>query len=164
MLIKIKKWTEYPGITRRGLVHAGTGQAVSAAELQERGWRLADMSYERGYRSRRDKSPERGPVYMAGGQRRGELYYLEPCYTSSNYCMRVYMVPGPGAEPVEIMDDMKKRYEPRKRTAIDGRVWWCIFDNARGEWSTLVFFGRYKTRKDAQFYIDYNIKKYGLEA
>lgn len=39
--------------------------------------------------------------------------------------------------------------EPRKRSALDGKTWWCIYDvNAHG-WSTDTRFGRYYTRKAA---------------
>lgn len=44
--------------------------------------------------------------------------------------------------------------EPRKRTALDGKVWWCVFDTAKMKWSTLTFFGRYKTKKACQQDID----------
>ena len=44
--------------------------------------------------------------------------------------------------------------EPRKRTALDGKVWWCVFDTEAMKWSTLVCFTRYKTKRDCQFAID----------
>ena len=40
-----------------------------------------------------------------------------------------------------------ERFEARKRTALDGRVWWCVYDNERHAWSTFLCHGRYKTRK-----------------
>ena len=49
--------------------------------------------------------------------------------------------------------------EARKRTAIDGKVWWCVFDTKNTEWSTLTCFGRYRLKKDCQFAIDYYTKK-----
>ncbi len=54
-----------------------------------------------------------------------------------------------------------KKYEARKRTALDRRAWWCVYDLERGAWSTILCFGRYKTRKAAQFAIDYHTKFYG---
>lgn len=45
--------------------------------------------------------------------------------------------------------------EARKRTAIDGRVWWCVWDNEKGQWSTLTLFGRYKTKRGAELAIKY---------
>ena len=35
--------------------------------------------------------------------------------------------------------------EPRKRTALDGKVWWCVFDTSAWKWSTLWCFGKYKS-------------------
>ena len=29
--------------------------------------------------------------------------------------------------------------EPRKRTAIDGKVWWCVFDTDKMEYNTILF-------------------------
>ena len=28
----------------------------------------------------------------------------------------------------------QSRFEPARRTALDGRVWWCIFDHATGKY------------------------------
>ena len=44
--------------------------------------------------------------------------------------------------------------EPRKRTALDGKVWWCVFDTYTWKWSTIVLFSRYKTKRDCQSAID----------
>lgn len=44
--------------------------------------------------------------------------------------------------------------EPRKRTALDGRIWWCVFDADKGKYSTITRFGRYKTKRSCQFSID----------
>lgn len=33
--------------------------------------------------------------------------------------------------------------EPRKRTAIDGKTWWCVFD-------TELCFGKYETKKECK--------------
>ena len=52
------------------------------------------------------------------------------------------------------------RFCPKKRTAIDGCVWWCIFDNQRNEWSKYIFhFGKFKTRKAAQLVVDQTVSK-----
>ena len=37
-------------------------------------------------------------------------------------------------------------FEPRPRTALDGKTWWCVWDNRKSTWSTLLSHGRYKTR------------------
>lgn len=39
-------------------------------------------------------------------------------------------------------------FEPRKRTAIDGKTWWCVFDTKTMKFSTLLCFGKYKTKKE----------------
>lgn len=44
--------------------------------------------------------------------------------------------------------------EPRKRTALDGKIWWCVFDTNKMQWSTLVVFTKYKTKKACQEAID----------
>ena len=44
--------------------------------------------------------------------------------------------------------------EPRKRTALDGKTWWCVFDTENQAWSTLTIFGKYRTRKACQLDID----------
>ena len=49
---------------------------------------------------------------------------------------------------------METKFEPRKRTAIDNKIWWCVYDTTNNEWSTLLFFGKYKTKKDCQYRID----------
>ena len=54
--------------------------------------------------------------------------------------------------------------EPRKRTALDNKTWWCVFDTENNKWSTLLFFGRYKRKKDCQYRINeyYNLKFLGV--
>lgn len=48
-----------------------------------------------------------------------------------------------------------KRFIPLKRTALDGIVWWCVFDRKNGRHSTLTCHGRYKTKKDCLWKIDW---------
>lgn len=48
--------------------------------------------------------------------------------------------------------------EPRKRTAIDGKTWWCVFDAETLKYSTLLYFGKYKTKRDCQYAIDRYLK------
>lgn len=45
-------------------------------------------------------------------------------------------------------------FEPRKRTALDGKVWWCVFDISTMKWSTITMFTRYKTKRACQEAID----------
>lgn len=47
------------------------------------------------------------------------------------------------------------RFIPEKRTAIDGKQWWCVYDTQRHCWSTYLCHGKYKTRKACQLAIDY---------
>ena len=44
---------------------------------------------------------------------------------------------------------------PRKRTAIDGKTWWCVYNIVKGDWSTYTCFGRYKTEKSCWYAIKY---------
>ena len=54
------------------------------------------------------------------------------------------------------MEKEKPRFEPRRRTALDGRTWWCVWDNDRNGWSTFTHHAyRFKTRKSAAQHIDY---------
>lgn len=46
--------------------------------------------------------------------------------------------------------------EPKKRTALDGKTWWCAFDTDTMKY---VYYGRYKTKKECQFAIDYYTKE-----
>ena len=42
------------------------------------------------------------------------------------------------------------RFQARKRTALDGKTWWCVYDLQRNSWSTFLFHGRYRTKKDCE--------------
>ena len=44
--------------------------------------------------------------------------------------------------------------EPRKRTALDGKTYWCVFNTDTMKWSTLTCFGKYTRKKDCQLAID----------
>ena len=39
----------------------------------------------------------------------------------------------------------QSRFEPYKREALDGKIWWCVYDNKIHKW---VDGNRYKTRKE----------------
>lgn len=41
------------------------------------------------------------------------------------------------------------RFETSRRTAIDGKTWWCVYDRLKGCWSTFLCHGKYKTRMEA---------------
>lgn len=40
------------------------------------------------------------------------------------------------------------RFEPRQRTAVDGKTWWVVYDKDSQQFSTLTCFGKYKTKKE----------------
>ena len=44
-------------------------------------------------------------------------------------------------------------FKPAKRTALDGKVWWVVWDTDQSKSSTLLCFGKYKTKKDCLFAI-----------
>ena len=48
----------------------------------------------------------------------------------------------------------ESRFEPRQRTALDGKVWWVVYDRYKQEFSSLTCFRKYKTKKDCQWAID----------
>lgn len=54
---------------------------------------------------------------------------------------------------------MTERFIPKKRTALDGKVWWCVWDNETNDWSNYLCHGKYKTKKDCIWCIN----KYNLE-
>ena len=47
-----------------------------------------------------------------------------------------------------------KKIIPVKRTAIDGKLWWYVYDTEARKLSTLLCFGKYRTKKDCQCAID----------
>lgn len=54
------------------------------------------------------------------------------------------------------------RFEPTKRTALDGKVWWVVWDNIEHRYSTNICFGKYRRKKDCQWAIDFFTERYGL--
>lgn len=52
--------------------------------------------------------------------------------------------------------------EPRQRTAIDGKTWWVVYDTVTNKYlDTILYFGKYKTKKACQYAIDKAIEQYG---
>lgn len=45
-------------------------------------------------------------------------------------------------------------FEPKKRTALDGKEWWCVFDTDDMKWSKMTTFTKYKTKRACQEAID----------
>lgn len=49
---------------------------------------------------------------------------------------------------------MKYRFIPSMRFSLDGKAWYCVYDTQEKKYSTLLFFGKYKTKKACQLAID----------
>ena len=47
----------------------------------------------------------------------------------------------------------EEQFEPRKRTALDGNTWWVVYDKFSQQYSTLLCFGQYKTKKACEIAI-----------
>lgn len=64
----------------------------------------------------------------------------------------------------EVDEDMineSSRFSPTRRTAIDGKEWWVVYDNKEKKYTTLLpIGGKYKTKKDCQYAIDRFIEKF----
>lgn len=43
---------------------------------------------------------------------------------------------------------------PVKRTALDGKIWWCVYNANNHKFSMLLCFSKYRTKKDCQCAID----------
>ena len=67
--------------------------------------------------------------------------------------------PGVDWNIVDLHND-PNRFVPKKRTAIDGTVWWVPFDTLRKEYSSFLCHGRYKTMIDCQRDIDHFNNKF----
>ena len=53
---------------------------------------------------------------------------------------------------------MTERFIPKKRIALDGKVWWCVWDNETNAWSNYLCHSKYKTKKDCIWCINkYNV-------
>lgn len=64
---------------------------MTLREALDEGYKLNNMTYQRGYVTRKPRKPEEIWVKTAGGTRKGELYILMPCFTSTRFCYRVYL-------------------------------------------------------------------------
>lgn len=51
-----------------------------------------------------------------------------------------------------------ERFIIKKRTALDGLEWYCIWDNLENHWSTYVFHGKYKRKRDARYALDKSLQ------
>lgn len=64
---------------------------MTVADAFALGYRPYDQKYQRGYVSRVTWNESDAEVLTAGGNRKGELYFLAPAWETSNYCYRVYL-------------------------------------------------------------------------
>ena len=55
------------------------------------GYRLCEIKTQKGYCTRKKRLPEQIEVFFAGGNRKGQLYYLMPSLISTRYCLRMYL-------------------------------------------------------------------------
>lgn len=53
----------------------------------------------------------------------------------------------------------QRRYVAAKRTALDGKVWWCVFDHKKNKYVG----GKYKHRRDCEYGIGHRIRGGELE-
>ena len=51
------------------------------------------------------------------------------------------------------------RFVPAKRRALDGIVWWCVWDNAEGKWPTYLCHGKYRTKAQCEMAISFGNSK-----
>jgi len=55
---------------------------------------------------------------------------------------------------------MKHIFSVRKRQALDGIWWWCVYDETEHKWSTFLCHGKYKRKRDAERAIKEGITEY----
>ena len=66
---------------------------MTALEARDQGYYVYDSTWQRGYVSRK-KGLQDFPVQTAGGNRKGDLFYLAPTEKSTQYCVRNYIKKG----------------------------------------------------------------------
>lgn len=64
---------------------------MTYAEAKKNGYIDADQAYFRGYVSRKINADAQ-IVKVAGGNRKGQLYVELPCWHSTNYAVRQYLI------------------------------------------------------------------------
>lgn len=71
--------------------------------LKDYDMKVVEVKAQTGYISRKTRAlteRDNTPVYVAGGNRKGQLYYLIPRYDTNRYCWRCYLN--------VMVDDIKK--------------------------------------------------------
>ena len=64
---------------------------MTLKEAIANGYKIGDRKMQRGYVSRKIPNCTDIPVFVAGGRRKNEFYYLAPCWNSTRYCYRQYL-------------------------------------------------------------------------
>ena len=62
--------------------------------LKDYDMKVVEVTAQTGYISRKTKAlteRDNTPVFVAGGNRKGQLYYLLPRYDTTRYCWRCYL-------------------------------------------------------------------------
>ena len=55
-----------------------------------------------------------------------------------------------------------RRFMPMKRQALDGKIWWCVWDLKKNAFSSYTCHGKYLTRKECEIAINYTLNaQYG---
>lgn len=54
------------------------------------------------------------------------------------------------------------KFSAVKRTALDGRSWWVVFDNKENKFSTYTCFGKYRRKTDCENAIQFYEKEWNL--
>lgn len=89
--IRALKW-RYAQVKRDYNANTMDGIPRTVAEARANGWVIKGYktAYQRGYVSHKTIIDNQ-QLMIADGSRAGEVYYLAPCYTSTQYCYRVYI-------------------------------------------------------------------------
>ena len=67
---------------------------VTVADYLAAGWVEGEATRQRGYVSRKSFSSADQVVRVAGGSRKGQLYYIAPAWDSTTYSYRQYLYKG----------------------------------------------------------------------
>ena len=57
---------------------------------------------------------------------------------------------------------LNKRFIPTKRIAIENKIWLVVYDLKSNCYSNCTYFGKYKTKGECQFYIDYALQNFPM--
>lgn len=63
----------------------------SLKDAIEDGYKPYELRTQKGYCTRKHQTLDEIEVHFAEGNRKGEPYYLAPCFFSTRYCYRMYL-------------------------------------------------------------------------